>query len=133
MRDLQDRPRNYRLCFRILRHGAERAALVPLVYSFPPVQRRGHARETNSKSSYSPRSPLGINVRPETVGSRISTTAKFLDVPSRFRVVWVTRHKFDFCRVSVEKHLVTLLNLYAGLVSQYHGVTFGADLLATGF
>jgi hypothetical protein len=46
-------------------------------------------------------------------GENHYATATFLHKPSVFRLVWINGHKFDFCRVSVEKYTVTLSYLFA--------------------
>jgi hypothetical protein len=42
------------------------------------------------------------------------STSKFLHVPSLFWAVWVRRHDFDFCRVPVEKYVITPLYFFTG-------------------
>jgi hypothetical protein len=41
------------------------------------------------------------------------STAKFLNVPSCFRVIWITRNKLYFCRISMEEYIVSSSYLLA--------------------
>jgi hypothetical protein len=50
------------------------------------------------------------------------TTTKFLHVPSRFWVIWITGHKLDFCWISMEKYAVTLSYLFSGPVLESQNI-----------